>query len=383
MTGVERRTTAVLASLISARMLGLFMLLPVLALYAADMGAAAPVLIGLAVGVYGVTQACLQIPLGILSDRIGRRPVIVAGLLVFALGSVAAAMADTVQGLIFGRALQGAGAISASVTALLADHTRPEIRTRALAVVGVSIGASFILSLVIGPVLSFWIGVDGLFWLTAVLALTVLAVFLATVHDAPRANQRPMDWSAVQRAVADGRLIVLDFGVFMLHLMLTAVFVAIPFALREEVGLAVQGHWKVYLGVMLVSLAGTIPMIIASERVGPKPVIAVAVAILMVSQIVLGRSHASLGGVLAGLWLFFAAFNFLEARLPALLSQMVPDDQRGAALGVFASAQFLGAFAGGIAGGWVLGAAGIGSVFVLCAGAALLWGLSLIAAKYE
>lgn len=381
MTGAERRVTAVLASLISARMLGLFMLLPVLALYAADMGAAAPILIGLAVGVYGVTQASLQIPLGILSDRIGRRPVIVAGLIVFALGSVAAAMAESVQGLILGRALQGAGAISASVMALLADHTRSAIRTRAMAVIGVSIGASFILSLVLGPVISYWIGVDGLFWLTALLALVVLVVFLTTVRDAPRANQRPMDRGALKRAVADRRLLGMDFGIFILHLMLTATFVAIPFALREMVGLAVQEHWKVYLGVMLVSLAGTIPLIVASERGPPRPVIVLAVATLIAAQIVLARSHASLGGVLAGLWLFFAAFNFLEARLPALLSQMVPDQQRGAALGVFASAQFLGAFAGGIAAGWVLGEAGIGSVFVLCAGAASVWGLSLIAVK--
>lgn len=381
MTGAERRVTAVLASLISARMLGLFMLLPVLALYAADMGAAAPILIGLAVGVYGVTQASLQIPLGILSDRIGRRPVIVAGLIVFALGSVAAAMAESVQGLILGRALQGAGAISASVMALLADHTRSAIRTRAMAVIGVSIGASFILSLVLGPVISYWIGVDGLFWLTALLALVVLVVFLTTVRDAPRANQRPMDRGALKRAVADRRLLGMDFGIFILHLMLTATFVAIPFALREMVGLAVQEHWKVYLGVMLVSLAGTIPLIVASERGPPRPVIVLAVATLIAAQIVLARSHASLGGVLAGLWLFFAAFNFLEARLPALLSQMVPDQQRGAALGVFASAQFLGAFAGGIAAGWVLGEAGIGSVFVLCAGAASVWCLSLIAVK--
>ena len=345
----------------------------------------APVLVGLAVGAYGITQALLQIPMGMLSDRIGRRPVIAGGLLVFALGSVCAALADSVQGLIFGRALQGAGAISAAVTALLADRTRAAVRTRAMAVIGISIGASFVLALVLGPVVSTWLGVRGVFWLTGGLALVAMAVFLAAVRDAPeRAARSPLAGRALAAALANRRLLGLDVGVFLLHLMLTAIFVAVPFALQEELALTIDHHWKVYLGVMLASLAGTVPLILVSERGVPvRRMIAVAVLVLAVSQVVLARSYATLPGVLVGLWLFFAAFNFLEARLPALLSQVAPEEQRGAALGMFASAQFFGAFVGGVAGGWILGDRGIGAVFVLCAGGAVLWGVSLMASNYD
>lgn len=365
----ERKAVAVLAGLFVLRMLGIFLLLPVLALYAAGLPGAAPISIGLAVGAYGVTQAALQIPFGALSDRFGRRRVIAAGLILFAAGSVLAATAEDIGGLILGRALQGAGAISAAVLALLADHTRSAQRTRAMAFIGVSIGAAFAVSLVAGPALQGWIGVPGIFWMTAGLAL--LGVLLLASLGHRRAAIRGPVFSS---EVLNPSLLVVDLGVFVLHLVLTATFVALPFALRDLLGIQAHSHWWVYIVALLLSLSGAVPMILVSERMGGAGrVTPLAIGAIAMGQLALTAAPDRLVIVIVGLAVFFAGFNFLEARLPAMLTQRAPTTQRGVAAGVYTTSQFLGAFVGGVAGGWVLGLAGIGGVFGMCVLAGVIW----------
>jgi MFS family permease len=371
----EKRSVAVLASVFSLRLLGLFMLLPVLALYAERLDGATPTLIGIAVGAYGMTQAALQIPFGWLSDRIGRRPVILFGLSVFIVGSIVAAYADTIWGVVGGRALQGAGAISAALTAMLADRTRTDVRTRAMAFLGMSIGMSFMLSLVLGPVLNVWIGVAGMFWLSALLGVAAILMMLGLRERAPGeaapVARAPGGFAIVLR---DPALLRLYVGVLGLHLTITALFVAVPFALRDFAGLAEARHWVVYLLVIIISLVGTVALILTAERWrhGDRT-LPIAIGLLSLALFGLGGLHASLWQIVALMVAYFAAFTFLEARLPAVLSQTAPEEHRGAAMGVFASAQFFGAFLGGGFAGSIMGWAGIGAVFAGAGAVALLW----------
>ncbi len=357
-------------------MLGLFLLLPVLALYARELPDYSPEMLGLAMGAYGLTQALLQIPFGRWSDRYGRKPVIAVGLIFYAVGSLAGALAHSVVALVIARCVQGAGAVSASVTALLADLTRPEVRTRAMAVVGISIGLSFVAALVLAPVLDAAIGVPGIFVVMLVMALAGLALlFLAVPAEPPRSG------GAESRSLADladlalrPDLRSLYAGVFALHFIMTATFIAVPLVLVGDLGMASAGHWKVYLGVFAASLAGTIPLILATERSGRGRMLFVAAVLLAGgAQAWMGLDHARAWVVLAALALFFAAFNYLEARLPALLTQAAPGTDRGAALGVFATAQFLGAFLGGVLGGVLLGRFGLAGVFLGSSAMALAW----------
>ena len=375
LNSLERRVTAVLAGVYGVRMLGLFLLLPVLALYAADLPGATPLLIGLAVGAYGITQAALQVPFGILSDRIGRKPVIIFGLLIFIAGSVIAARSDSMIVLIAGRALQGAGAISAAVTAWLADHTRIEFRTRSMAVVGVTIGGSFMLSLMLGPVLANLWGVAGLFWLAAILGVVAM---LLVGFGVPAAPVQLAGSGNLAGGLADRRLRLLYGGVFVLHLALTGLFVALPLMLRDELGFAVDQHWKLYLASLLLSLLGTIPMIVFTERrrqTGGAGVLTAAVLLVAGGLLVLYAGLGGLVGIGVGLMLFFAGFNFLEARMPALLSILAAAENRGAALGIYATSQFLGAFAGGVLAGVVMGSGGTGRVYAVGAGMLAAWWL--------
>ncbi len=370
MLPIERRAVAVVALMAMCRMFGLFALLPVLALYAADLQDATPVLIGLAVGAYGLTQAVLQIPFGAISDRIGRVPVILFGLALFAAGSIFAAQSDSIYGVIAGRLLQGAGAISATLTALLADATREEIRTRTMAVLGIAIGSSFLLALIIGPVIAAASGVRMLFWLAAVLAaVAALLLFLL-----PGGIEKPAELPDRRiRAAFRPELLRLDFYIFVLHALLTASFVALPFLLRNELHLALTDHWQIYVGALLASLLGTVPLIFADERKGKSSTLTIAILLLVSGQLMLAIGGFNLTIVFVALAVFFAGFNFLEAGLPARLSIRASGDLRGASLGVFSSSQFLGAFAGGLIGGQFLAGGDPSAVFAVCALLAGAW----------
>ncbi|HHM04867.1 MAG TPA: MFS transporter [Gammaproteobacteria bacterium] len=377
MTPTERRAAVSLAAIFTTRMLGLFMILPVFALYAEHLDGVTPALVGLAIGIYGLSQAVLQIPFGLMSDRLGRKPVIAFGLVVFALGSVVAAVADSITGVIIGRALQGSGAIAAAVMALAADLTREEHRLKAMATIGASIGLAFTVSLILGPVLNHWIGVPGIFWLTALLALVGIAILYLWVptpgHSQVHRDAEPV-LSSFGAVLRDGELLRLDFGIFTLHMLLTASFVVVPLALRDHAGLATAFHWVVYLGVMVVALAAMVPLVIIGEkRRKLKQIFVTAVAMLGVGELLLLLGWESLPGIVLALLVFFTAFNVLEATLPSLVAKVAPADKKGTAMGVYSSSQFLGAFAGGALGGGLHGALGLSGVFGFCTVAAAVW----------
>ncbi len=377
MTPTERKSVYSLASIYALRMMGLFMILPVFALYAEKLQGSTPALVGLAIGIYGLTQAALQIPFGMVSDRIGRKKVITFGLLIFAAGSVVAATADTISGVIIGRALQGAGAIAAVVMALTADLTREEHRLSAMAVIGISMGMSFMVSLILGPLLNHWIGVDGIFWLTAVLAVLAIGVLNFIVPSPVQSSFHRDTMTApqqLQQVITDPQLLRLDFGVLALHMMLTATFVVLPLSLRDVAGLSAENHWLIYAPVMLLSMLMMIPfVIIAEKKRRMKEVFGAAIMTLAIAEIVLMLMHHSIAGIVFSLFLFFVAFNVLEATLPSLIVKMVAPDRKGTAMGVFSTSQFSGAFFGGVLGGWLHGAFGMNAVFGLCAALAVVW----------
>jgi MFS family permease len=366
----ERRAVGVIALIGVLRMFGLFALLPVLALHAATLEGATPLLIGMAVGAYGLTQAGLQIPLGALSDRIGRLPVIVGGLAVFAAGSVLAAYSDTVWGVIAGRLLQGAGAISATLTALIADATREGVRTRSMAVFGVGVGGAFMLAMIVGPKFSGHFGVPALFLFAALLALVAAILLIALPGDIPR-PEAPRRWNF--RPAFQAELLRLDFYVFLLHAILTASFVALPFLFVDRLELPVTEHWKMYVGALLLSLGGTVPLVIRDERKGKSSTVGLAVTLMLLGLLVLTFAGFGIVTVFGGLVLFFAGFNFLEAGLPARLSLVADDESRGASLGLFASSQFLGAFVGGLIGGRFMATGRPADVFFVCVLLAAIW----------
>ena len=375
MTATERHATIGLAGISGLRLFGMFVILPVLALYVERLpGGASRVLLGVALGIYGLTQAALQVPFGWASDRWGRKPVVHFGLAVFAAGSVVAALATDIAWIIVGRALQGAGAISAVLIAMAADLTRDEVRTRAMAVIGITIGTTFALSLIAGPVLTAWIGVPGIFLLTGGLALASMAVVRYAIPDVPRpAGAHAVPPGALARALRDGQLARLNYGVFALHAVLMALFVQVPFALRDN-GLAADRHWLVYLPVLVVSVLLMLPFLRrADQPARGKRIFTGAVATLLAAQVALALSQHSLAALAVALTLFFAAFNLLEATLPALISKCAPEEIRGTAVGVYSCLQFLGTFAGGLAGGWLAQHFGAASVFVLGVALAAIW----------
>jgi MFS family permease len=372
MTPAERRTGAALAAIFGLRMLGLFLVLPVFAVLAAGLpGGDDVMLVGLALGAYGLTQAFLQIPFGLASDRWGRKPVIVAGLLLFAAGSFVAAAAPDIHVMIVGRVLQGAGAISAAVSALAADLSREQHRTKVMAMIGASIGLVFAASLVIAPPLAAAVGLSGLFVLTGALALGAIVLLYSAVPPEPTfPKQVRPPFSAV---LFDARLARLNFGVFALHLMQTALWVIVPPALVAA-GLPGGEHWKIYLPAVLLSFAVMVPAIIAAERKGRmRPIYAGAVALLILVQGGLALSGAGIWST--GLWLllFFVAFNILEALQPSLISRLAPSNAKGAALGIYNTTQSIGLFLGGVLGGWLLKHFGAAAVYGACATIGIIW----------
>ena len=377
MTATERRASASLAAIFGLRMLGLFLVLPVFALEAGRYpGGDDPALIGLAMGIYGLTQALFQIPLGMASDRLGRKRVIIFGLVVFALGSFVATGATDLNWLIIGRSLQGAGAISAAVTALLADATRDEVRTKAMALVGATIALMFALSLVLAPLLAAVVGLNGLFAMTGLLALAGigLVIWVVPVEASTRVNRPRGSFRAVLR---DPALLRLNLGVFVLHAVQLAMWLAVP-ALLVQSGLAQDAHWLVYLPAVLASFLVMGVTLFPLERRGYlRAAFLAAVGSILLVQLgllwVLTSTVPSLAALGALLFLFFCGFNVLEASQPSLASRVAPAHSRGAALGVYNTLQSLGFFVGGVAGGWLMKTSGAQGLFLACAGLMLLW----------
>jgi len=377
MNSFERRSVFSLAGIYGLRMLGLFMILPVFSLYAEGLEGVTPMLIGLALGIYGLTMAIFQIPFGMLSDRFGRKPIITLGLILFAVGSVIAAMSDSIWGVIIGRAIQGSGAIAAAMMALMADLTKEEERTKAMAIMGVSIGMSFTLALMIGPLLNAGIGVDGIFWMTAVLAAAGVAILYLLVPEPEHLNfHREVETVPAQlkQIFFDAQLFRLDVGILIQHGIMMAMFTALPFVLRDKLGLPTDEHAWFYLPVLMLSVLGMAPLVmIAEKKQKMKQVFIGSILLMVVSEVMLGTDQRSLIAVGFGLLIFFTAFNVLEASLPSLISRMAPVESKGTAMGVYSTSQFLGAFIGGAGGGWLSGEFGMQAVFYACAIAALGW----------
>ena len=377
MSSGETRAASGLALVFAFRMLGMFMVLPVLATYGMDLAGATPALIGLAIGAYGLTQAIFQIPFGVISDRIGRRPVIYLGLIVFALGSVLAANSDSIWGVIAGRILQGAGAISAAVMALLSDLTREQHRTKAMAMIGMTIGLSFAVAMVVGPLLTRAFGLSGLFLATGAMALCGIVIVMFMVPRSTGTLQHRESGVAKQALLPTLRhpdLLRLDLGIFVLHAMLMSSFIALPLALVEKAGLPKEQHWWVYLTALLISFFAMIPFIIYGEKKRKmKRVLLGAVVTLMLTELFFWKFGDSLRTLVIGTVVFFTAFNLLEASLPSLISKVSPAGGKGTAMGVYSTSQFLGSALGGILGGWLFQHGGLSVVFLGGAGLAALW----------
>ena len=377
MSPAELRATIGLAGVYGLRMFGLFIILPVFAFYAEDLpGGNNYTLIGIALGAYGLTQAILQIPFGWLSDRIGRKPVIYMGLILFAIGSLVAALAIDIYWVILGRIIQGAGAISAAVMALAADLTREEHRTKAMATIGMTIGTVFAISLIVAPILNQWIGVPGIFAMTGVLALLAMIVIKKIVPD-PQISRFHSDTEASAASfgsvLRDTQLLRLNYGIFALHATLMGLWLVVPLTLRQA-GMGADDHWQIYLPVLLLSIVLIIPAIIYAEKKAQlKFVFVAAIALLLIGQVLLATTFDSIWGTAIALLVFFTAFNLLEASLPSLISKIAPVGAKGTAIGIYSSTQFLGAFVGAAVGGYLFGNYGSYALYSFCGLLLIVW----------
>ena len=377
MNSLERKSLFGLAALYAFRMLGLFMLLPVLSLYADQYSGNTTILIGVALGIYGLTQGLFQIPLGFLSDRIGRKPVIFAGMLVFFCGSVLAAMSDSMWELIAGRALQGVGAVASTIMALLSDLTTEQNRTKAMAVIGGSIGVAFAISMIAGPILANLWGLSGLFWLTAGLAICGILILLFVIPS-PMVVKLNAESQAIPqmfgKLLRDRELLRLNFGIAVLHFSQMATWISVPLILEQTFAFGREQHWIIYLSVMGLSFICMLPFIIMAEaRRKMKPVFVGAVVLLAVGELLLGSGANDHNLFLLGLFVFFMAFNLLEATLPSLVSKLAPAGGKGTAMGIYSTNQFLGAFFGGIFGGLVAYYFGYFGVFWMVSALIVVW----------
>ncbi|MGZ8193656.1 MAG: MFS transporter [Methylobacter sp.] len=384
MTASEKRATWSLASIYALRMLGLFLIMPVLSLFAEQLEGSTPSLIGLSIGIYGISQSLLQIPFGLMSDRLGRKKIIIIGLILFFIGSVVAAVSTTIYGVLVGRAIQGSGAIAAAVMALVSDLTQEVHRTKAMALIGASIGVSFGVAITAGPVVAGLIGVHGIFWLIALLSLLAIVIVIFIVPN-PHQSKKHRDAQLVPAqfsyALKSTDLLRLNYGIFVLHVILTASFVVLPLLMRDA-GLLPALHWKVYLPVFILSMIAVIPFVILAEKKRKmKGVFTGAIAVLVLADIGLMQFHGTLPGIIGFLWLFFCGFNLLEATLPSLISKTAPGDLRGTAMGIYSTCQFMGAGIGGGVGGWCYGEFGASGVFLFCAAASFSWLLVSLSMK--
>lgn len=383
MNKAERRAATTISVIFALRLLGLFMIYPVFTAYARGLRGASAEMIGLALGAYGLTQGLLQIPFGILSDRIGRKIMITIGLILFAIGSVVAARAGSVQGVLIGRILQGGGAVGSALLALLADLTRVEVRTRAMASVGITIGFAFVVAIVIGPELAALIGVSGIFWLTAALALLGIAVVLGLVPR-PSTTNASSDIKAVPalllRVLSNRELLRLDLGIFALHAILTASFLALPDLLTHLFHLTADHSVFIYLPVLAASIVVMIPTVIVAEKGGRmKEVFLVTIAVLLASILALILGEGSTIAVIIAMIAFFSAFNVMEAMLPSLVTRFAPPEAKGTATGVYSSLQFFGIFVGGAVGGVAASLSGPHGVFIFAAIVAFFWLVAAVA----
>ncbi|MDF1780916.1 MAG: MFS transporter [Alcanivoracaceae bacterium] len=371
----EIRITSTMAMIFGLRMFGLFLLLPVFSLLGGELSGATPLLIGTAIGAYGLLQAFLQIPFGMLSDRFGRRPLILAGLVLFTVGGVVAALSDHIYGVILGRALQGAGAIASVIMALVSDSVSDDRRTRAMALIGMSVGGAFVLALIVGPLAARSLGLSGLFWAISVMGAIALLVAWFRVPrsknlHAHAAMRSPLSLLQLFRHSDLWRL---NLSIFSLHLVMTATFVVLPLVLRQQVGLTLEAHSLLYLLVMLGGVVGMVPLIIYADKRRVRPVMLAGIAMLIAAEALLAVSGSALWQHIVALLIFFTAFNLLEALLPSLVGRAVPAGTRGAAMGIYSSSQFFGVFVGGQLGGWLLGSNGSAGAFWLCVGMLAVW----------
>ncbi|WP_312456907.1 MFS transporter [Pseudescherichia sp.] len=376
MTPGELRATWGLGTVFSLRMLGMFMVLPVLTTYGMALQGASEALIGFAIGIYGLAQAVFQIPFGLLSDRIGRKPLIVGGLVIFVIGSIIAALSDSIWGIILGRALQGSGAIAAAVMALLSDLTREQNRTKAMAFIGVSFGITFAIAMVLGPIITHRLGLHALFWMIAGLATAGIILTLWVVPDSKNHvlnRESGMVKGCFSKVIASPPLLKLNFGIMCLHILLMSTFVALP-GQMEAAGFPAAEHWKIYLATMLISFVSVVPFIIYAEvKRHMKRVFVFCVIVLLVAEIVLWGAGPHFWELVAGVQLFFLAFNLMEALLPSLISKEAPAGYKGTAMGIYSTSQFIGVAIGGSLGGWVDGLFDSQTVFLAGALLATVW----------
>jgi MFS family permease len=376
LSSLEKRVAFSLASVFGLRMMGLFMIMPVFALYGQHLEGFSPLWVGIAIGAYGLTQAILQIPMGILSDKYGRKPVILGGLVLFAVGSVVAACSDHIYGVVLGRCIQGMGAIAAAVLALAADLTRDDQRTKVMAIIGMCIGFSFALSLLAGPLVAQHFGLEGLFWITAGLAiLGMLIVHLLVpnpISQAPKGDTLAAP-AKLKRMLLDPQLFRLDAGIFILHLVLTAVFVALPLNLVDA-GLVKEEHWMLYFPAFVGAFLLMVPMIVIGvKRNNTKTMFQLALVIMMAALLLMALFSHSLWLLSLAIVLFFTGFNYLEASLPSLIAKFCPVGEKGSAMGVYSTSQFLGAFCGGMLGGGAYQLVGASGVFFVAFILMLVW----------
>jgi MFS family permease len=377
MNSTERLFALKVSLIMSIRMLGLFMLFPVMSVYAGDYDSSTPILIGMAIGIYGLTQALLQIPFGYLSDRFGRKPILIIGLLIFLIGSIIAATASNIIFVVIGRALQGGGAISAVLMAFLADSISEDNRAKANAFVGFQIGAAFMLSLIIGPIITSRIGLSGLFWVIGLLSIIAMLIVVSLEHSRP-INYYRLSFGAFKETLSR-ELIAVDFSVFSLHLILASGFIVMPLLIMENQIVSMINNWQLYLPAVLLSFIGMIPLIIISEKFKKtKYILLLSIFLLIISQIIFYISNLNFSIFLITLTIFFVAFNTVEAILPSLLSKTASASKRGLAMGIFSTSQFLGTFIGGVIGGLIYDIYDLNSVFLFTIFVAIIWWLMVL-----